>query len=283
MGLLSRIVPRRFRRNRPTIPVVRLDGVIGAGGGFRRGLSMAGVAATLEKAFKFKDAPAIALIINSPGGSPVQSRLIFSRIRKLAEKNQIPVLVFVEDVAASGGYMLAIAGDEIFVDPTSIVGSIGVISSGFGFTGLIDKIGVERRVYTAGKNKSTLDPFQPENKADIAHLKSLQTQVHKVFVDMVKQRRGDRLQDNDDLFTGMFWSGESALELGLVDGYGDVYSVIKERFGEKARLTLVTPERNFFGRPKPGVEGGVSEISADIANGVIAALEAKGLWSRYGK
>ncbi|MEM7291542.1 MAG: S49 family peptidase, partial [Pseudomonadota bacterium] len=183
---LRKYLPGKLGEVHPAVPVVRLKGAIAAGGGpLNRSLSLAGVAGLLEKAFRFKDAPAVAISINSPGGSPVQSRLIYTRIRELAEQHEKTVLVFVEDVAASGGYMLAIAGDEIFVDETSIVGSIGVVSASFGFDKAIGKLGIDRRVYTAGKNKVSLDPFQPEKKNDIAYLKELQLEIHQVFIDMV--------------------------------------------------------------------------------------------------
>ncbi len=199
-----------MRSDTVTIPVVRLHGTIASGGTqFRQNLSLASVAGVLEKAFAFKNAPAVAISVNSPGGSPVQSRLIYRRIRDLASEKNKPVLIFVEDVAASGGYMIALAGDEIVADPSSIVGSIGVISASFGFTELMKKIGIERRVYTAGRNKAVLDPFKPENEEDVERLKQLQLQVHDTFIDLVKQRRGAKLKDEPDLFTGLFWTGQS--------------------------------------------------------------------------
>lgn len=267
-----------------TIPVVRLHGAIMATGSqFRPTLSLAATALVLEKAFADKEAPAVALSINSPGGSAVQSRLIYKRIRDLAEEKEKKVLVFVEDVAASGGYMIAVAGDEIIADPSSIVGSIGVVSAMFGFQDLIRKIGVERRVHTAGKNKAILDPFQPEKKADVDHLKSLQLQIHEIFIDLVRQRRGDRLADDPNLFTGLFWAGEKAKELGLVDAIGDMRSTLKERYGKKTRMRLISPSRSLFGRARPGVAGQLgSELAANGAGGLIEALEEKALWSRFG-
>ena len=285
MAFYKSLLPKRFRRNEITIPVIQLQGVIMSGGSqFRPALNIATVAPLLNKAFADKDAPAIAISINSPGGSPVQSRLIFRRIRDLAEEKKKKVFVFVEDVAASGGYMIAVAGDEIIADPSSIVGSIGVVSSSFGFTGLIKKIGVERRVHTAGKNKATLDPFQPENKADVEHLKSLQLEVHKVFIDMVKERRGAKLADKDDLFTGLFWSGITGKELGLVDELGDMRSFLKKRFGAKTKLRLITTPRGLFGRKMPGAAVGdlATRIAGAAASGAADVVEERALWARYG-
>ncbi|MFN7093535.1 MAG: S49 family peptidase, partial [Allorhizobium sp.] len=215
---LKRLVPKRFQKKGVVIPVVRLHGPIMSGGSrFRPALNLSSIAGQLEKAFGMKDSPAVALSINSPGGSPVQSRMIYDRIRALAEEKNKRVLVFVEDVAASGGYMIAIAGDEIIADATSIVGSIGVVSGGFGFPELLKKIGVERRVYTAGENKVILDPFQPEKESDIEYLKTLQLEIHEIFIDMVKARRSTVLADDPTLFSGLFWTGRTGLELGLVD------------------------------------------------------------------
>ncbi|MEX3007911.1 S49 family peptidase [Hoeflea sp. TYP-13] len=285
MAFYKSIVPKRFRRDELNIPVVQLQGMIVAGGSqFRPTLNIATVAPLLKKAFADKRAPAVAISINSPGGSPVQSRLIYRRIRDLAEEKNKKVFIFVEDLAASGGYMIALAGDEIIADPTSIVGSIGVVSASFGFTDLIKKIGVDRRVYTAGKNKVTLDPFQPEKKADIDHLKSLQLEVHKVFIDMVKERRGSRLADNDDIFSGLFWSGLKGKELGLVDELGDMRTVMKERYGEKAKLRLITMPRGLFGRKVTGANAGdmPSRIAGAAAAGIAEVAEERALWSRYG-
>lgn len=287
MDLINRLrrwLPKSMRPDVVTIPVVRLHGAIMATGSqFRPTLSLAATALVLEKAFADKEAPAVALSINSPGGSAVQSRLIYKRIRDLAEEKEKKVLVFVEDVAASGGYMIAVAGDEIIADPSSIVGSIGVVSAMFGFQDLIRKIGVERRVHTAGKNKAILDPFQPEKKADVDHLKSLQLQIHEIFIDLVRQRRGDRLADDPNLFTGLFWAGEKAKELGLVDAIGDMRSTLKERYGKKTRMRLISPSRSLFGRARPGVAGQLgSELAANGAGGLIEALEEKALWSRFG-
>jgi signal peptide peptidase SppA len=281
-GLLSRVMPKRFRKEGVAIPVVRLQGVIMTGGSqFRPTLNLAAVAPMLEKAFARKDAPAVAISINSPGGSPVQSRLIYQRIRALAEEKNKKVLIFVEDVAASGGYMIALAGDEIFADPTSIVGSIGVVSGGFGFPELLRKIGVERRVYTAGENKVILDPFQPEKEGDIEYLKTLQLEIHKVFIDMVKLRRGSRLSEDDSVFSGLFWTGGRGLELGLIDGLGEMRETLKRRYGPKTRMELVGGARNFFGRRLPGVMG-ADAIAAGAASGLAQTLEEKAMWNRYG-
>lgn len=283
---LSRLLPRSMRPEGETIPVIRLQGTIMAGSSpMRPSLSLASTAGMIEKAFSFKDAPCVAVCINSPGGSPVQSRLIYKRLRDLAAEKEKEVLVFVEDVAASGGYMIALAGDEIIADPSSIVGSIGVVSAGFGFTGLIEKLGVERRVHTAGKNKAILDPFQPEKAEDIERLKALQLEIHDVFIGMVKARRGTKLADDEELFTGAFWTGEPARQRGLVDHIGDMRSFLKTRYGEKTRLKLITGSRGLFGRRigLPGMRGpDASDIAASAASGLLAAAEDEALWRRYG-
>ena len=284
MRFLKKLLPARFRPEETVIPVIRLHGPIMAGGSqFRPAVNLANVAPLLQRAFDDKQAPAVAISINSPGGSPVQSRLIYRRIRDLALEKNKKVIVFVEDVAASGGYMIAAAGDEIIADPSSIVGSIGVVSAGFGFVGLIEKLGVERRVYTAGSNKATLDPFQPEKESDIEHLKSLQLDIHDIFINLVKESRGDKLADDPDLFTGKFWSGVRGLDLGLVDELTDMRSALKARFGDKVKLRLVTAPKGFFGRRLPGAltrleAGGLAAIAGEGLN----ALEERALWSRYG-
>ncbi len=284
MPSLKSFLPARFRKDETVIPVVRLQGTILSGGGqFRQTLNLANVAPLLTRAFNEKQAPAVAIVVNSPGGSPVQSRLIYKRIRDLAAEKNKKVLVFVEDVAASGGYMIAVAGDEIFADPSSIVGSIGVVSSSFGFPALLEKIGVERRVYTAGRNKATLDPFKPENPADVEHLKSLQLDVHKVFIDIVQARRMGRLKDDPDLFTGLFWSGVRGLELGLVDALGDLREVLRARYGDKVRLKLASAPKGLFGRRLPGalVDAAGAGFAAAASEG-LNALEDRALWARYG-
>ncbi len=284
--ILDRLIPKSLRSDAVTIPVIRLHGTIMSGGGqLRPTLSLANTAGLLEKAFSYKDAPAVAISVNSPGGSPVQSRLIFRRIRDLAAEKNKTVLVFVEDVAASGGYMIAVAGDEIIADPSSIVGSIGVVSASFGFPELLKKIGVERRVHTAGRNKAVLDPFQPEKKEDIERLKALQIEVHETFIDLVKERRANRLKDDPDLFTGLFWTGKKGLELGLVDALGDMRSVLKGRYGSKTRLRLITAPRGLFGR-RLGIFGssmpGAQAIGAGLADGLVEAAEERALWGRFG-
>jgi signal peptide peptidase SppA len=288
LDAIRRLLPSSMRSDAVTIPVVRLHGTIMSGGGqFQQRLSLAAVAGVLEKAFADKRAPAVAISINSPGGSPVQSRLIYKRIRDLAEEKNKAVIVFVEDVAASGGYMIALAGDEIVADPSSIVGSIGVVSASFGFVEAMKKAGVERRVHTAGSNKSVLDPFKPEKKEDVARLKDLQLDIHRTFIDLVRQRRGARLSDDPDLFTGLFWTGTRGVELGLVDALGDMRSFLKARYGDKTRLRLVAAPRGFFVR-RLGFFGSSHDgeraagLVHSAADGLLAAVEERGLWGRYG-
>ena len=270
------------------IPVVKLSGAIMAGGSqFRPALNISSCAGRLHKAFSDKKAPAVAIVINSPGGSPVQSRLIYKRIRDLAAEKNKKVHVFVEDAAASGGYMIACAGDDITVDPSSIVGSIGVISASFGFVDAIDKSGVKRRVHTAGQNKSVMDPFLPEKKADIDRLKALQLEIHDVFINLVKESRGDRLSDHKDLFTGLFWTGEPGKELGLFDHIGDIRSSLKNRYGEKTKLKLIEEKRSLFGgRTASGISQscgtGVDNLAANLSDGLVSAAEERALWSRLG-
>src|SRR3954449_2808104 len=223
LKLLRPVLPRRFRRDIPVVPVVRLTGVIGFSTPLRPGLTLASVAKPLERAFAWPRARAVALLINSPGGSAAQSHLVFQRIRQLAAEKKLPVIAFVEDVAASGGYMIACAADEIFADPSSIVGSIGVIGATFGFTKLIEKIGVERRIYASGLNKAMLDPFLPENPEHVARLRVIQEDIHASFIDLVKSRRGAKLNGADEnLFTGEYWAAQKGRELGLVDRIGDL-------------------------------------------------------------
>mgnify|MGYP001090660119 CR=1 FL=1 len=281
--LINRLLPKSWRSDIVTIPVIRLQGTIMAGGSqFRPGLSLATTAGLIEKAFAF-EAPAVAISVNSPGGSPVQSRLIFKRIRDLAAEKNKRVLVFAEDVAASGGYMIALAGDEIFADPSSIVGSIGVVSASFGFPELLKKIGVERRVYTAGQNKSVLDPFKPEKTEDVERLKALQLEVHDTFIQLVKERRGAKLKDDPDLFTGLFWTGKRGLDLGLVDALGDMRGVLKQRYGAKTRLKLITQPRGLFARfGLFGSKAAPADIAAAAAAGLVDTAEERALWGRYG-
>src|ERR1700741_3128765 len=250
-------LPARLRPGTAIVPVVRLSGVIGAVTPLRPGLTLAGVAKMLERAFSMRNAKAVALLINSPGGSPVQSRQIYLRIRQLAVEKKLPVLVFVEDVAASGGYMIACAGDEIFCDPSSILGSIGVVGGSFGLQELIKKIGVERRLYTAGEHKAMLDPFLAENPDDVARLKAIQREIHAIFIALVKGSRGARLKGADDvLFTGEYWAGETAVSLGLADVIGDIRSTLRARYGEKVLTPVIAPASGMLagllGRRAPG-------------------------------
>jgi signal peptide peptidase SppA len=263
-----------------------LSGVIGAVTPLRPGMSLAGVARMLERAFTVKNAKAVALVINSPGGSPVQSRQIYLRIRQLAEEKKLPVLVFVEDVAASGGYMIACAGDEIFCDPSSILGSIGVVGGSFGFQELIKKIGVERRLYTAGAHKAMLDPFLPENPEDVSRLKALQREIHDIFIALVKGSRGARLKGADELlFTGEYWAGETSVSLGLADAIGDLRSTLRARYGEKVQTPLIAPSSGMLsgllGRRSPGAIS-AWENTANLPEEVISALESRAIWAKFG-
>ncbi len=274
-GLLGWI-RRRLGRGGALIPVVRLQGVIASDSRAGR-LNIASVAPLLKRAFAIKGAPAIAIIVNSPGGSPVQSRLIAKRIRDLADEHGKPVLVFVEDAAASGGYFIATAGDEIIADPSSIVGSIGVIFSGFGFVDAIGKLGIERRVHTAGRNKSTLDPFLPEKPTDVERIKTMELDVHQVFIDWVRSRRDGKLTAPDDeLFTGEYWSGVRGLGLGLIDALGDLHETLRARYGDDVRTRLIEPKRSLFALPRLGLS--VASVSTDI----IASVEDRALWARFG-
>lgn len=269
---------RLFGGGGPVIPVVRLQGVIAPEARPGR-LNIAGVAPLLERAFAYKSAPVVVIVVNSPGGSAVQSRLISKRIRDMADEHGKPVIVFIEDAAASGGYFIAVGGDEIIADPSSIVGSIGVIFAGFGFVEAIAKLGVERRVHTAGINKSTLDPFLPEKKTDVERIKTLELDMHGVFIDWVKSRRAGKLRAADDvLFTGEFWSGLRGLELGLVDRLGDLHQVLRERYGEKLRLKRIEPKRGLFNLPRLGLGAHGGRLAGDLLTG----LEDRALWSRLG-
>lgn len=277
----------------PTVPVLRFTGPIGMATPLRPGLSLATTAGAIEKAFKASKLPSVAVLINSPGGSPVQSHLIYKRIRQLAGEHGKRVYVFCEDVAASGGYFLAIAGDEIYADPSSIVGSIGVVSAGFGFDKAIEKLGIDRRVYTAGTSKAILDPFKPEKPEDIARLRELQKDIHDTFIGLVKERRGARLAGvaEDELFSGAFWTGRKALEYGLIDGVADVRTRMRELHGDKVRLRVIPmggggllarfrrlPSFNLDGFSSAASSTWSSALPADV----ISALEARALWSRFG-
>lgn len=281
---LKRWLPARLR-GEPVVPVVRLSGVIGAVTPLRPGMSLAGVSRTLERAFSIKGAKAVALVINSPGGSPVQSRQIYQRIRQLAAEKNRRVLVFVEDVAASGGYMIACAGDEIFCDPSSIVGSIGVVGGTFGFTELIRKVGIERRLYTSGDHKSQLDPFLPENPDDVARLKQIQREIHDTFIALVRDSRGARLKGEDGyLFTGEYWAGERAVKLGLADAIGDLRTVLRARYGDKVQMPVIAPPTGLLsglsGR-KPGAGAALPGFPG-FSEDLISALEERAIWARYG-
>jgi signal peptide peptidase SppA len=273
----------------PVVPVLRLSGAIGMAAPLRPGLSIASLAGPIEKAFSMSKAKSVAVVINSPGGSPVQSSLLFKRLRQLADEKGKRLYVFCEDVAASGGYYLAVAGDEIYADASSIVGSIGVISASFGLDKAIEKLGIERRVYTAGTNKGALDPFQPEKPEDIERLKAVQRSVHDVFIGVVKDRRLGRLKGPDaELFSGAFWSATEALELGLIDGISDVRTKMREVHGEAVRLRVVPIERGWLAsrlRRLPSILGG-SDGSAHqglaFADDLVSAVEIRALWSRFG-
>jgi signal peptide peptidase SppA len=285
---LMEFLPARLRRGTVVVPVVRLSGLIGAVTPLRPGMSLAGVAKVLERAFAMKNAKAVALVINSPGGSPVQSRQIYLRIWQLAAEKKLPVLVFVEDVAASGGYMIACAGDEIFCDPSSIMGSIGVVGGSFGLQELIKKIGVERRLYTAGEHKAMLDPFLPENPDDVARLKALQREIHAIFIALVKQSRGSRLKGTDDvLFTGEYWAGERSVSLGLADAIGDLRSTLRARYGDKVLTPVVAPPTGLLsgllGRKSAGA-GTLGQLDgfAGLPDEVISALESRAIWAKFG-
>jgi signal peptide peptidase SppA len=269
----------------PVVPVLRFSGPIGMATPLRPGLSLAAYAGAIDKAFAMSKLSGVAVIINSPGGSPVQSNLIFKRLRQVAAEKKKKIYVFCEDVAASGGYFLAIAGDEIYADPSSLIGSIGVVSRSFGFVDLLDRLGIERRVYTAGTNKNQLDPFLPEVPEDISRLKSIQKDVHDVFIGLVKERRLGKLKAPDDeLFSGAFWSASKAAEFGLIDGITDVRSKMRQVFGDKVRLRVVEPERGGLLsrlRRAPGASG-LGKSSLAFADDLVSAIETRTLWSRYG-
>ena len=264
-----------FFKKKKIIPLVKLNGVIGNVGKFKKGIDFANQEEIIKKAFSIKKAPAVAISINSPGGSPVQSHLIHDFIRSQAKKNKKKVIIFAEDVAASGGYLIACAGDEIYANQSSIVGSIGVIYSSFGFKDLIQKIGVQRRVYTAGKNKSTLDPFMEEKKEDIERLKNIQLDLHKDFIEVVEKSRSTKLKKDSgiELFSGEFWSGRKAKELGLVDGIGNPDQILREKYGEKIIIKNFEKEKGWLAKKLS------SESNADQ---VISILEERSIWQRYG-
>ncbi len=264
-------------KKKKIIPHIRLSGIIGSVGRFKQGINFSGQQEIIDKAFSFKKAPVIAVSINSPGGSPVQSHLIYSYIKKLAKKNKKKVLVFAEDVAASGGYLIACAGDEIYANSSSIVGSIGVISASFGFQNAIKKIGIERRVYTAGKNKSTLDPFKEENEEDIQRLKKIQLELHSDFINVVKTSRGSKLIDTEknNTFTGEFWSGSSSLKLGLIDGLGNAEQILKDKFGEEVIIKKLEKPKGFLAKK-------LSATAENQFDNIVNILEERAQWQKFG-
>ncbi len=269
-----------LRQRPPVVAVVRLAGVIGMSSRLRGGLSLASLATTIERAFSLKGVRAVALAINSPGGSPVQSALLHKRIRALAVEKEVPVLAFTEDVAASGGYWLALAGDEIYADENSIIGSIGVITAGFGFHQLLERFGIERRVHAQGGRKAMLDPFRPENPEDLKRLEAIQKDVHASFKELVRSARKDKLKASErKLFSGDVWTGRQALELGLVDGLGDMRSVLRARYGNKVKLRLIGGERSWL-RRRLGLTQAADPGEWGAA--LFAAVEARALWARYG-
>jgi serine protease SohB len=288
-AMLRCVTPKRWR-GLPQVPVVRLSGVIGLSSPLRPGVTLSGLARALDRAFAMARSKTVAVVINSPGGSAVQSHLIYRRIRQLAEEKETSVIAFVEDVAASGGYMIACAADEIVCDPSSIVGSIGVVGATFGVVEAMKKLGIERRVYTAGERKVTLDPFLPEKPEEVEHLKSIQREIHETFIALVKTSRAARLTGPENtVFSGEYWSAKTALGYGLIDRLGDLRSVLRERFGDDVMMPLVTPERGWFGRRPPGVAidfsrlpGLASGLGPNLAEDVISAIEARALWARYG-
>ena len=266
---------KKFFSKNINIPTLRLSGVIGQAVIARSGLTISGIEKLVDKLFADKKAPAVALIINSPGGSPTQSSLIAEKIINLAKEKNKKVYAFVEDVAASGGYWLACAADEIYLDLNSIVGSIGVISPGFGFVDLIKKIGIERRVYTSGKSKSFLDPFKEEKKEDIDRLKNIQEQIHENFIEYVMKRRGKKISKSEEseIFSGLFWVGKKGVELGLADGIGSINSVLMEKFGKKVKIKIIDQKKSFLQK----------RLSSSInSNDILNRLEEMIMWSRYG-
>jgi serine protease SohB len=281
---LRMLIPARFRPDIPAVPVVRLSGVIGVSTPLKPGLMLASVARSLDRAFAVKRARAVALVINSPGGSPSQSNLICRRIRQLSEEKNIPVIAFIEDVGASGGYMLACAADEIVCDEYSIVGSIGVVGGSFGFPKLMEKLGIERRIYTAGERKVMLDPFEPEKPDDVKRIKVIQKEIHERFIALVKERRAGKLKGTDKtLFSGEFWTAQKAIDLGLADSIGDLRSFLRTRYGEKVRTPLIAAERSLFGRRLPGVNiAQALTRQPGLGDDLISALETRALWARYG-
>lgn len=269
-------------KSKPTIAILRLEGVIGKVGSMKSGLTLNSLNKLIEKAFNVDRLAAVCLSINSPGGAPVQAELITNRIISLAKEKNVPVYSFVEDVAASGGYWLACAGERIFVNSSSVIGSIGVISSGFGFTEALGKLGIERRVYTQGKSKSVLDPFQPAKESDIKIVKKIQADIHEHFISSVKMLRAGRLTQNDDiLFNGEFWAGQTAIDYGLVDEIGDLYSFIKQEFGKKVKIEYIERKQSWFqrrlGMINKAEKGNISSESLvhDLTEAFIDSMETR--------
>lgn len=283
-SLVSWLPFDRFKNPAPRVSVVRLTGVIGSHTPLRKGLTLSDLAGVLKHAFEADNLKAVALAVNSPGGSPVQSSLIAGRIRALADEKKVPVFAFAEDVAASGGYWLLTAADEIYADESSIVGSIGVISAGFGFPAVLDRLGIERRVYASGRNKGALDPFQREKPDEVQYLRGIQGEIHEAFRSQVRTRRGDKLKaSEEELFDGRFWTGARAVDLGLIDGIGDLRSVLRARFGDKVKLNVVSDRGPWWRRwmGLPGMRRNALE-TGDWAAAIVDAVEERALWSRYG-
>ncbi len=284
-GLLTYLPLRRFKEAPPVVGVLRLGGMIGGAGPLRPGMTLAALEPLIERAFKLPRLKAVALAVNSPGGSPTQSDLIAQRIRDLAAEHDVKILAFCEDVAASGGYWLACAADEIFARETSVIGSIGVVSAGFGFPELLTRHGIERRVHTSGDKKAMLDPFRPEKKDEVARLKALQKDIHESFIALVRERRGARLKGDDkSLFSGEFWSGKTARDLGLIDGLGEMRQTLRERYGEKVILKRIDGARPWW-RRRFGIEAWPANPGFDAQSavaGLLAAAEERALWARYG-
>lgn len=279
--LLS-FLPLGFSGSKPVVAVLRLDGIIGKAGGFKSGLTLNSLNKLIEKMFKIENLDAVCLSINSPGGTPVQAELIANRIVELAKTKEIPVFSFVEDVAASGGYWLACAAHKIYASQSSIIGSIGVISSGFGFHEAIEKLGIERRVYTEGNTKSVLDPFQPAKKSDIKIINKIQKEIHQHFINTVKKRRTGRLTQNDDiLFNGEFWTGQIALDYGLIDGIENLYSFIQKRYGDNVKIEYIENKQPWF-KKKLGMSKISQEFANDLSEGIISSVEQRVIYSKFG-
>ncbi|MCG8491063.1 MAG: S49 family peptidase [Sneathiellales bacterium] len=282
-ALIDKTPLKKFRKKKSVVAVIPLHGVIASGGGKLRGeqLNLTGLAEIIHDAFETKNLVAIALAVNSPGGSPVQSSLIAARIRQLADEKEIPVYAFAEDVMASGGYWLGLCADEIYADANSVVGSIGVISAGFGFTGLMEKVGVDRRMYSAGENKAKLDPFSPEKDSDVEWLKKLQTEIHENFKAYVKDRRGDRLKKRKDkeLFSGDVWTGTKAVELGLIDGLSDMRSFMRRKYGEKVQFELLEGRKSWIQRT---LGLGAQSVTSQAIGDMISSVKNEAHWNRFG-